>query len=131
MPTLEETRSSILTAVNAYADAIFAAQDARLTAHGSYLQRLPTHTTVPADGTPAPPDNVAVHPSDETETGEEYFTFPSEMLTRAFVDVSDGPDGQVFNCVFEFDWSETGMRQRYVVQGPTRQDSGWREYPIP
>lgn len=92
------------------------------------MQRLATHTTIPADGATLAPDNVAVHPSDESETGEEYFTFPAQMHTCAAVNVSNGPEGQTFKCVFEFDWSATGMRQRYQITGPDRVDSGWREY---
>ena len=128
MPTLEETRAAVVTVVNAYADAIFAAQAARLETKGSYLQRLPTHTTVPTDGGTLPPDNVSVHPTDETETGEEYFTFPPQMHTCASVSVTDGPGGKTFVCAFEFDWTATGMRQRYTITGPDRVVGGWTEY---
>lgn len=126
--TKEEARDAALTAINAYADAIFAAQAARLASKGSYLQRVATHSVVPSDGTLSAPDQLALHPSDEPETGEEYFTFPSEMITCAKVDVSDGPDGKSFLCTFNFDWSAEGMRQQYQVKGPERHDFGWTEY---
>lgn len=134
--TKEEARGAALTAINQYADAIFAAQEARLASKGSYLQRKATHSTTPSDGNTAAPDQIADHPTDEDETGEEYFTFPSDMHTCVTINVSQGPDGQTFSIVFEFDWSATGMRQRYTIAGPTRTDFGWSEYdptasPIP
>jgi len=136
MPTLDQTRAAVFQAIDASVGAIFAAQAARLLSKGSYLQRLPTHTTIPADGGTSAPDNVSSHPSDEHETGEEYFTLPEQMHTCTSVNVSEGPQGKAFVCVFEFDWSATGMRQRYEITGPTRADSGWSEYdptasPIP
>lgn len=126
--TKQEARTAAQTAINAYADAIFAAQAARLAAHGDYLQRLATHSTIPTDGNLVAPDQIATHPTDETETGEEYFTFPAEMITCARVNVSNGTDGHAFECIFEFDWTADGMRQQYRVSGPERQDSGWTEY---
>ena len=126
--TKEEARAAAITAINAYADAIFAAQSARLTAKGTYLQRKATHTTPPTNGNTSAPDSIADTPTDENETGEEYFSFPAQMHTSASVNVSVGPDGQSFVCVFEFDWTADGMRQRYSVTGPDRVDSGWTEY---
>ncbi len=117
-----------MTAINQYADAIFAAQAARLAAKSSYLQRQTTHTAPPADGGTLAPDNLATTPTDESETGSEYFTFPNQMHTCVTVNVSNGPQGLEFECVFEFDWTATGMRQRYVIAGPDRVDTDWSEY---
>lgn len=128
MPTLDDTRASVLGTINGYWAAMQAAQNARRSAKGHYLQRLRTHTTVPTDGNPVAPDRVAVTPTDETETGEEYFTFPAAMKTAATIDVHDEPDGKSFTCTFEFDWTATGMRQRYRIAGPERVDLGWDEY---
>ena len=136
MPTLDQTRAAVFQAIDAYADAIFTAQADRLAARGHYLQRQATHTAIPADGSTLAPDNLTHTPTDESETGSEYFTFPDQMHTCVTVNVSEGPQGKAFVCVFEFDWSATGMRQRYEITGPTRYDSGWSEYdptasPIP
>lgn len=136
MSTLDETRVAVFQAIDAYWSAIASAQAARLSARGHYLQRKPTHTTPPADGNTLAPDALAITPTDESETGSEYFTFPAQMHTCVTVNVSNGPEGLGFECVFEFDWSATGMRQRYTIAGPSRIDSGWSEYdptasPIP
>lgn len=128
MPTLEETRTTILAEINAVWDAIAAAQAARFAAHGSYLQRLPTHSAIPADGVKAAPNQIATTPTDESEDGSEYFTFPAETYTCVSIDVSAGPEGQKFRCKFEFNWEETGMRQVYIIEGPERVDAGWNEY---
>ncbi len=126
--TKDEARDAALTAINQYADAIFAAQNVRFIAKGYYLQRKATHTTPPADGNTSAPDSIADTPTDENETGEEYFSFPAQMHTSAHVNVSVGPDGQSFKCVFEFDWTADGMRQSFTITGPERVDSGWTEY---
>lgn len=128
MPTLTETRASVLGSIEGYWNALVSAQNERKTARGYYLQRLRTHTVVPVDGVPVPPDRIAVRPTDEDQDGTEYFTFPASMRTATTIHVQDGPDGKSFTCIFEFDWAATGMRQRYEIKGPTRVDSGWTEY---
>lgn len=126
--SLESTRTAVLQAINAYWGGIASAQAQRLADSGHYLQRKRTHTTVPADGIKGALDNVQDVPTDQPETGENYFQFPAETYTAITVNVSEGPEGKRFACVFEFDWTATGMRQRYEIKGPDRQDSGWSEY---
>jgi hypothetical protein len=128
MPTLEETRATIKAAIDSYWDAIAAAQQSRLANKGTYLQRIRTHSTVPQDGIQSAPDQLENTPSDESETGQEYFTFPAQTYTAITINVSDGPTGKTFTCIFEFDWSETGMRQRKVIHGPVKVEDDWGEY---
>lgn len=104
------------------------AQADRLAAQGSYLQRRPTHATWPSDGVPRNPDNVSDTPSDESETGEEYMEFPSLAYTCTTINVWRRGADQGYVCIFEFDWTLTGLRQRYTITGPGAESQGWEEY---
>lgn len=104
------------------------AQADRLAAHGTYLQRKPTHTILPSDGTPRNPDNVADKPTDESEDGTEYMSFPALTWTCCTIHVWAKGEDQGYDCHFEFDWTLTGMRQRYTIHGPGGESDGWTEY---
>lgn len=128
MPTLEETRATAKSNIDFYWAALSAAQSARHDSKGSYLQRKPTHSTPPQDGNKTAPDLVSDTPTDESETGEEYFTFPPLMDACTTINVANGPEGETYTCIFEFDWTATGKRQRYTITGPERSDTDWAEF---
>lgn len=126
--TLIAARNAVQQEIDLMWPVIQQAQADRLAAHGSYLQRRATHTVWPSDAVARAQDNVADKPTDESETGTEYMAFPANTYTCTTIHVWKEGSEQGYVCHFEFDWSATGLRQRYTISGPSGDRLGWMEF---
>ena len=105
-------------------------QDAWLAAHGQYFQGLGASTIIPANGADAPTDNLASHPTDQSEDWNAFLAsatvpivVPPAMPAQLIFNVYEGPVGWGWELVTVFDYS--GLRYTKVWNTG---NEVWREH---
>jgi len=107
---------------------ITAVQDNYLAQNGIYAQTLWSHVAAPEDGVAVLPDNLAFHPSDQSEGWNDLVNISAELLkSRARVDTYNSPVGKGFVLVLQV--CDAGiLMQRAINFGPlTDRNQVWAE----
>lgn len=109
-------------------------QDAWLTAKGQYFQGLGASKTLPSNGADAPTDNLAAHPTDQSEDWKAFqssaqvpIVVPPAMPAQMIFNVYEGPQGWGWELVTEFLYNGLLYRKVWNTGPESGRELPWTE----
>jgi hypothetical protein len=115
--TQQEITDAVDAGIAAVWSEIESKQEAYLVANGRYFQGLCTHSTLPADGNPAPADQLSDHPDYQAESWLDVGYDDAAPLAALAIDQYDGDDGPGYVCRFSLTIDGV-LWQRSINVGP-------------
>ncbi len=125
MATPEEITGAIDGGIANVWPEIVSQQETYLAGHGRYFQGLCTHSTPPADGEPASPDQLNLRPDYQEESWHDVGYDMANPRVALTIDQYRGPHGPGYVCSFRVAINGQIWRRQKNVGPETSRDSDW------